>query len=152
MIGSLTPLLSLGSGSGSPSHWCGVQSSASVEAGPQGIDQRSSPVKWQLPKLAFTVTSEAATNSKTSLFIYSSLLTNMHSPLDSITHILGICTHPYTGAPVSSTYARTHVPMPRRLLSKPTAAFYVYLFLSFLLFAMVYGVFFPIMVTHACGR
>ena len=47
----------------------------------------------------------------------------MHSPLDSITHILGICTHPYTGARVSSIYARTHVPMPRRLLSKSSAAF-----------------------------
>ena len=43
----------------------------------------------------------------------------MHSPLDSVTHILGICTHPYTGAHVSSTYARTHVPVPRRFLSKP---------------------------------
>ena len=42
---------------------------------------------------------------------------------------LGVCTHPYTGARVSSTYARTHVPTPRRFLSKPSAAFYVYLFL-----------------------
>ena len=25
---------------------------------------------------------------------------------------LGVCTHPYTGARVSSTYARTHVPTP----------------------------------------
>ena len=40
---------------------------------------------------------------------------------------LGVCTHPYTGARVSSTYARTHVPTPRRFLSKPSAAFYVYL-------------------------
>ena len=48
----------------------------------------------------------------------------MHSPLDSITHILGICsTHPYTGARVSSIYARTHVPMPRRLPSKSSAVF-----------------------------
>ena len=62
MFGSLTLLLSLGSGSGSPSHWCGEQSSASVEAGPQGIDQCSSPAKWQLLKLTFTVTSEAVTN------------------------------------------------------------------------------------------
>ena len=42
---------------------------------------------------------------------------------------LGVCTHPYTGARVSSTYARTHVPTSRRFVSKPSAAFYVYLFL-----------------------
>ena len=36
---------------------------------------------------------------------------------------LGVCTHPYTGARVSSTYARTHVPTPRRFLSNPSAAF-----------------------------
>ena len=47
----------------------------------------------------------------------------MHSPLDSSTHILGICMHPYSGARVSSLYASTHVPMPRRLLSKSSAAF-----------------------------
>ena len=46
------------------------------------------------------------------------------------------CTHPYTGARVSSTYARTHVPTPSRFLSKPSAAFYVYLFL--LLFLCIY--------------
>ena len=38
---------------------------------------------------------------------------------------LGVCTHPYTGARVSSTYARTHVPTTRRFLSKPSAAFYI---------------------------
>ena len=56
----------------------------------------------------------------------------------------GVCMHPYTGARVSNTYARTHVPTPRRFLSKPCAAFYVYLFLllflcvsSFLPFACI---------------
>ena len=115
----------------------------SLEQNERGIDQRSSPAKWQLPKLAFTVTSEAATNSPfrtdqdLAISTYSSLLTDMHSPLDSITHILGICTHTYTGARVSSTYARTHVPMPRRLLRKPTALFYVYLFLSLVVFPFI---------------
>ena len=94
-------------------------------------------------KLAFTVMSEAATNSPfrtdqdLAISTYSSLLTDMHSPLDSITHILGICTHTYTGARVSSTYARTHVPMPRRLLRKPTAVFYVHLFLSLVVFPFI---------------
>ena len=115
----------------------------SLEQNERGIDQRSSPAKWQLPKLAFTVTSEAATNSPfrtdqdLAISTYSSLLTDMHSPLDSITHILGICTHTYTGAHVSSTYARTHVLMPRRLLRKPTAVFYVYLFLSLVVFPFI---------------
>ena len=45
----------------------------------------------------------------------------------------------YTGARVSSTYARTHVPTPRRFLSKPSAAFYVYLFL--LLFLCLFFIF-----------
>ena len=33
--------------------------------------------------------------------------------------------YPYAGACVSSANARTYVPMPRRFLSKPTAAFYI---------------------------
>ena len=49
---------------------------------------------------------------------------------------LGVCTHPYTGARVSSTNERTHVPTPRRFLRKPSAAFYVYLFL--LLFLCIF--------------
>ena len=45
---------------------------------------------------------------------------------------------------VSSTYARTHVPTPRRFLSKPTAAFYVYISscLSLLVFLLFLCVFF----------
>ena len=132
MIGSLTPLLSLGSGSGSPLHWCGVQSSASVEAGPQGIDRCSSPAKWQLPKLAFTVTSEAATNLPFRIDLAIQLLfsSNRHALTSWLYHThFGLMHAPVHRAHVYPAYMHAHTfPCPVDYWANLLLLFYVYLF------------------------
>ena len=116
----------------------------SLEQNERGIDQHSSPAKWQLPKLAFTVTSEAATNSPfrtdqdLAILTYSSSsyrhtltsglyhthLGHMHAHVHRRTCVQHICTH-------TRSHASSITPANLLLF------FYVYLFLSLVVFPFI---------------
>ena len=67
----------------------------------------------------------------------------MHSPLDSIPHIYGRVHAPvHRRTCFQHICKRTHVPTPRRFLSKPSAAFYLLLLLLFCVFFCMYLVLF----------
>ena len=88
------------------------------------ISSFSQPWPWQKEACADIFDTDLTNTSFLATFFYIQTCTHLWTLSRTF---LGVCTHPYTGARVSSTYARTHVPTPRRFLSKPSAAFYVYL-------------------------